>query len=114
MCLARLIAGCAVVAVLTLPSSHSLSGQDKKNREGKSNVQLPVGYDKLDLTTAQTDEIIKLQKEHKEGVNKLKLEIARLDAAIVKQRLDVLTDEQRKKLRESYAEGGDKNGKEKK
>ena len=97
MRLARALAGCALIATLTLLSSAGgVTGQEKK--EGKSKGQLPQGWTKLDLTLVQKDEIYKLNREHKEKVDKLKEEIKKLDEEYQKKRVAVLTDEQKKKL----------------
>jgi trehalose/maltose hydrolase-like predicted phosphorylase len=109
MRLARIVAGCAMVAALLLLSSDGLFSQDKK--EGKIKGQLPQGWSKLNLTAAQKEEVYKLNAEHKVAVDKLKEEIAKLDAELVKKRLAVLTEEQRKKLRESV--GGEPDPKDK-
>ncbi len=108
----RLVVGCTIVAALTLLCSGGAVSQTKKAKDDKA--KLPYGWSHLNLTAKQTEQVLKLQAEHKEAVDKLKRQIAVLDANLVKNRLNVLTDEQRKKLRESDAEGGEKNGKEKK
>ena len=99
---ARLVSGCAIVATLSLSCSHDGFSQEKK--DGKAMDELPFGWSKLNLTKEQTAEVLKLKKEHDEAVAKLKLEIAKFDAEWVKKRLDVLTEEQRKKLRERSAD----------
>lgn len=103
MRLVRIVAGCAIVAALVLLSSDGVQSQDKK--DGKIKGQLPQGWSKLSLSATQKEQVYKLQAEHKEAVDKLKQEIAKLDAELVKKRLEVLNDEQRKKLREMF--GGD-------
>ena len=111
MRLARIVAGCAMVAALLLLSSDGLFSQEKKDKEGKIKGQLPSGWSKLNLTAAQKEEVYKVQADHKAAVDKLKEEIAKLDAELVKKRLAVLTEEQRKKLRESV--GGEPDPKDK-
>lgn len=100
MKIARVVAGCAMVAALALLSSDGVLSQEKKDKDGKIKGQLPSGWAKLNLTAAQREEVYKLQAEHKQSVDKLKQEIAKLDAELVKKRLAVLNDDQRKKLRE--------------
>jgi hypothetical protein len=108
---ARIVAGCAMVAALLLLSSDGLFSQDKKDKEGKVKGQLPQGWSKLGLSAAQKEEVYKLNAEHKAGVDKLKEEIAKLDAELVKKRLAVLNEDQRKKLREMV--GGEPDPKDK-
>lgn len=110
MRLARIVAGCAMVAALVLLSSDGTFSQEK-GKEGKVKGQLPSGWSKLNLTAAQKEEVYKVQADHKAAVDKLKDEIAKLDAELVKKRLAILTEEQRKKLRESV--GGEPEAKEK-
>jgi len=95
MRLARLLAGGALLATLVLLSSEGVLSQEKK--EGKTKGQLPQGWTKLDLTAAQKEEVYKINREHKEKVDKLKEEIKKLDEEYTKKRVAVLTDEQRKK-----------------
>jgi trehalose/maltose hydrolase-like predicted phosphorylase len=102
---ARVLAGCAMAIILALLTTDGVLSQEKKDKEGKVKGQLPQGWSKLTLSAVQKEEIYKLQAEHKDSVDKLKQEIAKLDADLVKKRLSVLNDEQRKKLREMF--GGD-------
>lgn len=101
MRLARILAGGALLATLVIVSSDDVLSQDKK--EGKTKGQLPQGWSKLDLTAAQKEEVYKLNREHKDKVDKLKEEIKKLDEEYAKKRVAVLTDEQRKKLIEIVA-----------
>jgi hypothetical protein len=96
MRLARLLAGVALLATLVLLSSDGVLSQDKK--DGKTKGQLPQGWSKLELSAAQKEEIYKLNREHKDKVDKLKDEIKKLDEELARKRVGVLTDEQRKKL----------------
>ena len=98
MRLARVLAGCALLATLGLLSSDSVQSQEKKEKEGKVKGQLPAGWSKLDLTAAQKEEIYKINMEYKEKTDKLKDEIRKLDAEHAKKRVGVLTDDQKKKL----------------
>jgi hypothetical protein len=112
MRLIRTLTVCALVATLALLSLHGVTGQDTKPKEPKTKGQLPQGWSKLGLTEDQKEQVYKLNAEHKEAVDKLKEEIAKLDAQLVKKRLAVLNDEQRKKLREMV--GGEPDPKDKK
>jgi len=98
MRLARVLAGRALLATLVLLSSDGVLSQEKKEKEGKTKGQLPQGWSKLDLTAAQKEDIYKINREHKDKVDKLKEEIRKLDEEYTKKRVAVLTDEQRKKL----------------
>lgn len=100
MRLARLLAGSAVVAAIFLSSFEGLHSQEKKDAKPKLKGQLPAGWSKLGLTDKQKEEVYTLQDEHKRKVDERKDQIALHDAELVKSRLDVLTEEQRKKLRE--------------
>jgi hypothetical protein len=96
-------AGVALVAALALLSSGGLTGQEKDRKDpgaSKKAVkgQLPRDWEKLDLTDAQKDEIIKLNAEHKAKRDKLMQEVYRLDAELARKRVAVLNDDQRKKL----------------
>ena len=98
MRLARVFAGCTMIAALALFTSDGAFSQQTKT--GRIRGQLPSGWSKLNLNAAQKESIYKLNAEHKQKVAKLKAEIAKLDAELVKARLAVLTDQQRKKLRD--------------
>ncbi len=58
----------------------------------------------LKLTNEQTDRILELQREFKEKTDPLKNQIAKLDAGLVKARWELLTDQQRKTLRQMFAD----------
>lgn len=96
MRLARILAGCALVAALALVCSDGVQSQEKK--EGKLKGQLPQGWSKLDLSATQKEQIYKLNREYKEKTDKLEDEIKKLNDELRRKRLAVLTDEQRKKL----------------
>jgi Spy/CpxP family protein refolding chaperone len=96
MRLARILAGAALITTFALLSSGGVVSQEKK--EGKAKGQLPAGWSKLELTAAQKEEVYKINREHKEKVDKLRAEIRKLDEEYAKKRVAVLTDEQRKKL----------------
>jgi hypothetical protein len=106
MRVAHLMAESIFVAALALLCSLGGFGQDRKETLANAKEQLPRLWSKLDLTDAQKSEVLKLQREHKEAVDKLKLQIAKLDAELITKRTAVLTDEQRKKLREILFEDG--------
>jgi hypothetical protein len=108
---ARLFAGCAIVAALVVLSSDGLRGQEKKDSTLKFNGALPQGWSKLGLTDKQKDEVYTLQDAHRRKVDEFKEVIAVEDVRLVKARLGLLTDEQRKILREMRGEEPDPNAK---
>jgi Spy/CpxP family protein refolding chaperone len=102
MRLARALAGCTLLAALALMSSDGVQSQEKKDKApAKIKGQLPQGWGELGLTAVQKEEVYKLNAEYKEKVDSLENEIKKVRAELVKKRLAVLTDEQRKKLRDT-------------
>jgi Spy/CpxP family protein refolding chaperone len=100
---ARLLATLALLTTLALLAGEGLSGQDKEKKKvdpGKSasKGQLPKYWDELGLTDTQRAEVVKLSREQRDKVDKLKEEIRKLDEEYARKRVAVLTDDQRKKL----------------
>jgi len=89
-------AAAAVLAVAFL--SFNASGQPAK--QPPKDI-LPPGWKDLELTDAQKAEVFKINREAREAIDKLEDEIKKLKAEQVKKRIAVLTDKQRKLLRES-------------
>jgi hypothetical protein len=111
---ARLLAGCAVVAAIGVLSSDSVNSQEKKDVKLKHKGAIPQRWSKLGLSDKQKDEVYRLQDEHWNKLDPIREQIAILDAQLVKNRLGVLTEEQRKKLREMVAgKNDDDDGKDK-
>ena len=79
-------------------------GKDAKDKEVKSEPkakgQLPMNWKQLGLTDKQIQDIYKIQGKHGEDIDKLEAQIKELKAKIVKERLEVLTPEQKKRLEE--------------
>jgi hypothetical protein len=103
MRLARVSASVALVAALAVLSSGGLTGQEKDTKGPEparkaAKGQLPRNWEKLDLTDAQRDEVLKLTAEYKAKRDKLMQEVYRLDAELARKRVAVLNDEQRKRL----------------
>jgi hypothetical protein len=96
MRLARISAALVLLATLAVLSSDTLRSQEKDKKAAKG--QLPAGWSKLDLTDAQKEEILKLNAEYYAKREKLRQEMFKLDAELARKRVQVLTDEQRKKL----------------
>jgi hypothetical protein len=91
----------AFTAVLVLFCFGGVSGQDRRDTPKSA---IPPGWATLGLTDAQKVEVLKINAEYREKFDKLEEEIKKLKAEQVKKRVAVLTDEQRKKLREQAGE----------
>lgn len=99
--------GGLLVAMLLLTGSF-LSGQDAP----KSRGQLPQNWSKLGLSEEQKTKIYAIQANYKAKVEKLQKEIADLKEKETKERVAVLTEQQKTRLRElATGEGGDKKDK---
>jgi Spy/CpxP family protein refolding chaperone len=100
MRLARFIAGVALFSAVALLGSGGVQSQDKDKAkpEKKAAGPLPKYWDQLDLTDAQRSEVIKLTREQRDKVDKLREEIRKVEEEYAKKRVAVLTDDQRKKL----------------
>ena len=104
MWIARALAGCTLLATLVLLSSDGVLSQDKKDKTpAKIKGQLPPGWGDLGLSAAQKEEVYKVNAEYRDKIEKLTEEINKLRAEQNKKRLAVLTDDQRKKLRDTVA-----------
>ena len=102
MWIARALAGCTLLATLVLLSSDGVLSQDKKDKTpAKIKGQLPPGWGDLGLSAAQKEEVYKINADYREKIQKLQDEMDKLRAEQNKKRLTVLTDEQRKKLRDT-------------
>jgi uncharacterized protein HemX len=100
---ARLLAGAALVAALALLSSDALYSQDqnKKTLESGKRVakgKLPPGWDRLDLTADQRQEVTRLTAEYRPKIDRLQEELGRLKAELARKRVALLTDGQKKTL----------------
>jgi flagellar basal body-associated protein FliL len=82
------------------------SAQEKKEPKAPDKYKgaVPPAWAMLNLSDAQKEELLKQYLEYKARFDKLEDEIKRLKAEQVKKRMAVLTDEQRKKLREQAGE----------
>ena len=99
---ARVFATLALLIAIVMLVGGS-QGQDKDKTgddpvKPSPKVQLPKYFDKLGLTDAQRDEVVKLTKDYQERKAKLQEEIRKLDQELARKRVTVLNDEQRKKL----------------
>ena len=103
---ARLLAGVALLATLALLAAGGDTRSQDKDKGTKeagpakpaAKGQLPRYWDRLALTDAQRDEILKITAEYKGKTDKLREEIRKLDEELARKRVAVLTDDQRKKL----------------
>jgi hypothetical protein len=95
MRLSPLAAGCLTAAALCF----GVSAEDKKPSE-----RLPPGWNGIEITDAQKAEVLKIDGEYREKIEPLEQQIYKLKAEQVKKRMAVLTDEQRKKLRDQAGE----------
>lgn len=100
MKIARVLAGCAMIATLLLLSSSGVTSQEKKDVKDppKTKGQIPTGWGKLNLDAAQKQSIYAIQGEYKEKISKLEDEIKKLEAEKYKKLVGVLKPEQKKIL----------------
>ena len=66
--------------------------------ETKAKGQLPQNWKQLGLTDDQTQKVYKVQTKYNEDIDKLKAQIEELKAKMTKERNEVLTAEQKKRL----------------
>jgi Spy/CpxP family protein refolding chaperone len=94
-----------------------LPGQDKPTKDdpketkkdeptGKVKGQLPQGWGKLGLTDEQKQKVYKINAKYGEQIAKLEAQIRELKDKMAKERLEVLTPEQKKTLREMKSKSG--------
>ena len=100
MKLARILAGCAMVATLLLLSTGGVTSQEKKDAKDppKAKGYIPTGWGKLNLDAVQKQNIYTIQGEYKEKISKLEDEIKKLEAEKYKKMVGVLKAEQKKIL----------------
>ena len=86
-------------------------GQEKKDppkTEPKAKGFLPQNWGKLGLTDAQKQDVYKVQAKYRDEIDKLQAKIDDLKATQKKDMEKVLTDEQKKRLREILTGDKDK------
>lgn len=86
----------SVGALLCFGISSAHEGKEPKPKE-----RIPPAFNDLALSEAQKADILKIHREYGEAIRKLEQEIAKLKAEQIKKRLAVLSEEQRKKLKEA-------------
>jgi hypothetical protein len=99
---ARAFATLALFSALALVAGGS-AGQDKDKKgdppsKPTGRDRLPMYFDQLGLTDAQKATVLKLDREHRDRKEKLLEEIRKPDEEMRRKRIEVLTDDQRKKL----------------
>src|SRR5438876_34730 len=95
----RLFAG--VVLALSVGATGLLIGADeKKPDEPKAKGMLPANWKQLGLTKDQVQEVYKIQTKYTTEIDKLKAQIDKLKAEEKVELEKVLTEEQKKKLKD--------------
>ncbi len=74
--------------------------RDEKEPAPKYKGQLPANWKKLGLTDDQTQKVYKVQAKYGEQIDKLEDQIKELKGKLGKDRLDILTPDQKKRLEE--------------
>ncbi len=90
-------------------------GQDPKKTEPKKEEPklkgyLPNGWRDLGLSDTQKQQVYRIQAKYAEEIDKLEAQIKELKSKMGKERIEVLTPEQKKRLEDYYKgkAGGDK------
>ncbi len=73
---------------------------DTKAPEPKAKGQLPQNWKQLGLTDDQVQKVYKVQAKYNDDIDKLEAQIKDLKAKMSKERSEVLTAEQKKRLEE--------------
>lgn len=93
----------ALAFVVTVGLDSGTHGQEPKQPpkvEPKAKGQLPMNWGALGLSADQKDKVYKLQAKYNADIDKLEEEIKTLKAKLAKERLDILTADQKKNLEE--------------
>jgi Spy/CpxP family protein refolding chaperone len=99
-----------------------LSAQEKGKKDdpvkkdeptGKVKGQLPQGWGKIGLTDEQKQKVYKVQAKYNEQIDKLEAQIKELKEKRDTERYEVLTAEQKKRLKEAGEPKGSKGDKDK-
>jgi Spy/CpxP family protein refolding chaperone len=92
--------------------SGSVTGQDKKDKAKQP--QLPAGWKALGLSDEQKSKVYAIQGEYREKMAALQRQLDEMKKEQTEKMLNVLTDEQRKQLREAALKKVDPKGSDKK
>ena len=78
------------------------AAQDKKDDAPPAGFkgQLPMNWSKLGLTDEQKDQVYKVQAKYNADIDKLEAQIKELKEKLSKERLDILTADQKKRYKE--------------
>lgn len=76
--------------------------EDPKKEEPKAKGFLPMGWRDLGLSEAQKQQVYKIQAKYAEDIDKLEAQIKDLKAKMAKERVEILTADQKKKLDEYF------------
>ena len=68
--------------------------------EAKAKGQLPPNWKQLGLTDEQTQKVYRIQQKYNEDIDKLEVQIKEMKSKMQKERSEVLTAEQKKRLEE--------------
>lgn len=89
-----------VVALFGLITVGTIVGQEK----GKAKGQLPQGWTKLGLSDEQKQKVYDIHAKHKAKIDDLEKQIQQVKEQQRKEELAVLTDAQKKKLKDMLSE----------
>src|SRR5262249_13886441 len=97
----RILKPAAAVVLCGLIAVGTIVGQEKGQDKGKT--RLPPNWNKLDLNSEQKEKIRKLQEKYGTQIDELKSKIRDLEEKLRKEEYDVLSDQQKAKLKDIAA-----------
>lgn len=100
MAAALILVSAAISQEKADPKKADPKKEEVKKDEVKARGQLPSGWGKLGLSEEQKQKVYKLQNKYGEQIDKLEAQIKELKEKLTKERLEILTPEQKKRLRE--------------
>lgn len=103
MLLARTVLFLAAAFILT----GGIQGQEAKKEEPKKEEPklkgfLPMGWRDIGLSEAQKQQVYKVQAKYGDDIEKLEAQIKELKGKMNKERLEILSAEQKKKLEDYF------------
>jgi Spy/CpxP family protein refolding chaperone len=87
-------------ALIGQPPAPGTGAKAEPKAEPKARGQLPQNWKNLGLTDKQVQDVYKIQAKHGEEIDKLEAKIKEHKDQIAKERLEILTPEQKKRLEE--------------